>query len=94
MGEYYTLISASGISDKRSDKRIDFGVSDSQKFFVANKFDNDKLQIKFLNDNPKTFGELIKNIDGNYADILGMLIEHNNNDENIDIATRTDDLRF
>lgn len=95
LGEYYTLISASAISDNRSDKRIDFsfasGVSDSQKFFVVSKFDNDKLQIKFLNDDPKTFGELIKNIDGNYANILGVLIEHNNNDESIDIATRTDD---
>lgn len=95
LGEYYTLISASEIFDNRSDKRIDFNfansISESDKLFVVSKIDNDKLQIKFLNDDPKTFGELIKNIDKNYADILGVLIEHNNNDESIDIATRTDD---
>ena len=95
LGTYYTLISASEITDNRSDKRIDFsfasGVSDGEKFFVVSKFDKDKLQVKFLNDNPKTFGELIKNIDKNYADILGVLMEHNKDDESIDIATRTDD---
>lgn len=90
-GTYYKLISAGSITDKRTDKRIDFK---NTNFFVVSKFVGNNLVVKFLESTPNTFGELNKNIshdESRYSDILKALTEHNQNDEAIDIATRTDD---
>lgn len=95
LGTYYTLISAGSVSDDRADKRIDFNfdtsLNDGQKLFVVSKFMDNKLLVKFLESDPKTYSELNKHIDSKYSKYLGVLIEHNNNDDSIDIAAKTDD---
>lgn len=95
LGTYYTLISAGSVSDDRADKRIDFNfdtsLTDGQKLFVVSKFMDNKLLVKFLESDPKTYSELNKHIDSKYSKYLGVLIEHNNNDDSIDIAAKTDD---
>lgn len=102
LGEYYTLISAGSIFDNRTDSRIDFifdsSVSNSEKFFVVGKFDDNKknILIKFLESAPNTFNELNKQIShtsSRYSEILKALTEAYPNDESIDIATRTDDYK-
>lgn len=95
LGTYYTLMSAGSVSDNRTDKRIDFSfdssLGEADKLFVVSKFMDNKLLVKFLESDPKTYSELNKHIDSSYSKYLAVLIEHNNNDDSIDIAAKTDD---
>ncbi|MGX2972171.1 S6 family peptidase [Helicobacter sp. T3_23-1059] len=90
----YTILSAGSVSDNRADKRIDFhfgnGISEVEKLYIVSKFDNNALVVKFLESNPRSFSELSKHISKAHTQTLKALIEHNPNDENIDIAARTE----
>ena len=95
LDKYFTLISAGSVSDNRADKRIDFRfastISDSEKLFVVSKLYENKLLVKFLESNPRSFAELSKHISSTHTKILLALTEHNPNDENIDKAASTEE---
>ena len=92
---YFTLLSAGSVNDNRADKRIDFrfasAISESEKLFVVSKFYENKLLVKFLESNPRSFSELSKHISSAHTKTLLALTEHNPNDENIDKAARTEE---
>ncbi|MGX3045035.1 S6 family peptidase [Helicobacter sp. T3_23-1056] len=94
LDKYYTILSAGSVSDNRADKRIDFhfggGINELEKLYIVSKFDNNALVVKFLESNPSSFSELSKHIKNAHTQTLKALIEHNPNDENIDIAARTE----
>ena len=94
LGQFYTIISAKEIFDNRTDSRIDFifdsSLTEAEKFFVVGKFIDNKLQVKFLEYDPRTFNELNKHISSKYSEILKALTEHNPNDISIDTAVKTD----
>ncbi|MGX2983763.1 S6 family peptidase [Helicobacter sp. 23-1045] len=92
LGQYYTLISSGGISDNRANKIIDFNFSGSEKLFVTGKiFDGKDLKIKFTQDDPKSFSELVQQIEGKYSAVLQALTSANPNDSAIELSANTDD---
>lgn len=91
LGKFYTLLSVKNLSDNRSDKKINFSFTDSNKaFFMVSKVEGNSIFIKFLQDNPKAFSEVNKRIDSKYSDIARILIEHNSDDKVLDNAVSTD----
>ncbi|WP_185900155.1 S6 family peptidase [Campylobacter sp. MIT 99-7217] len=91
-GEFYTLLSATNLNDVREDKRIDFVFSDKNKeYYMVSKVENDKILIKFLEEDPKTLHEINKHLSSNHAIFTQMLLEHDINDVTLDMAVKTDD---
>lgn len=92
LDKYFTLISAGSVSDNRADKRIDFRFAQgATPLFVVSKFYENKLLVKFLESNPRSFAELSKHISSTHTKTLLALTEHNPNDENIDKAASTEE---
>lgn len=92
LDKYFTLISAGSVSDNRADKRIDFRFAQGVvPLFVVSKFYENKLLVKFLESNPRSFAELSKHISSAHTKTLLALTEHNPNDENIDKAASTEE---
>lgn len=92
LDKYFTLLSAGSVSDNRADKRIDFRFAQgATPLFVVSKFYENKLLVKFLESNPRSFAELSKHISSAHTKTLLALTEHNPNDENIDKAASTEE---
>ena len=92
LDKYFTLLSAGSVNDNRADKRIDFHFAQNvTPLFVVSKFYENKLLVKFLESNPRSFSELSKHISSTHTKTLLALTEHNPNDENIDKAARTEE---
>ena len=93
---FYTLLSATKIDDKRTDKRIDFKFKDeNKKLYVTSQIRDGKIQLSFTKDDPKSLSELSKHTQSSKSnEILEALLQHNPNDDFIDSAVNTNNYKL
>ena len=83
LNKYYTLISAGTITDKRTDKRINFTFTSTPLYWVT-LVENGEIKVKFTTQDPSSYDELKNYISDDK--LLEILIQHNPKDDFVQMA--------
>ncbi|WP_270972004.1 S6 family peptidase [Campylobacter upsaliensis] len=84
LNKYYTLISAGSITDKRTDKRVNFSFTSAMPLHWNTIVEEGQVKVKFLKEDPSSYKELSKHI--NNDKLLDVLIQHNPKDDFVQMA--------